>query len=65
MRRVLAMMSVLALGAAVPLQNEAAADGGTVIHVSVSSGSDSGDGSSPYKMISTALTKASDRRAHV
>ena len=28
MRRVLAMMSVLALGAAVPLQNEAAADGG-------------------------------------
>ena len=62
MRRVLAMMSVLALGAAVPLQNEAAADGGTVIHVSVSSGSDSGDGSatSPYKTISTALTKASD-----
>ena len=33
-----------------------------MIHVSVSSGSDSGDGSatSPYKTISTALTKASD-----
>ena len=60
MRRVIAMMSVLALGSMVPLQSEAVADGGTVIHVSVSGGSDSGDGSanSPYQTISTALSKA-------
>ena len=61
MRRAIAIMSVLTLGAMVPVHYEAAADGGAVIHVSASSGSDSGDGSAakPYQTIATALSKAS------